>query len=158
MAILNTILEEEVIPHQAAIHDVQSSTGAVTISPGDGWVEYINDGLNYNFYNDHKMFDTVTGLITDSILNSKIDIILTSTCNFAANVDYLEVKLGIQDTSNTIIATHTIPPIKQGNDVDITLIWGAYNGSYMSNYGAKIFTRVVGGDVVISGRRALIRV
>ena len=157
MGTLKKYLEDNIVPRQVAIHDLTDNRPTLTLTPGDGWVEYVNNGLGYNYHNGEALFNTATGIIKDHIVDAKLDVILTSQLNFTANVDYLEVKLEIQNPAKYIIQTHTIAPIKQGNIVDVCILWNIYTGELVEQYGAKVFTRVVGGNIEISNRRTLIR-
>lgn len=159
MAELTEILKNEYIPRQAAIHDVQSDAGALTLAPVDGWVEYTNNALSYEYYNIKKLWNSTTNVAKDTIVDNKMDLLFKTTLRSnSAQPVYVIVKLVIPDTAGDIeVDEITITVSKKNVDVKSQIMFGAYNGVKAKEFGFKLYSSVEGGDVVFSNRKLLIR-
>ena len=73
---LTDIMKDEIIPIQASIHDCASTLGEVALSNGVRTL-YTNDKLVNELKNGTTdLWDSVTSTVRDSILWSKVDIIV----------------------------------------------------------------------------------
>ena len=161
---LKVVLEDNVIGHQSAIHDVQDDSGAVTISDVDTWHEYTNNGGQYEVKSDGDLWNTTTNIVdvSNRVLYAKIDFILKTTVESASANVMLHVEAYIPDPVGDIhVGGQSVFPAKQNVAHQETITFAGYVGQKMIDYGVKFRTKVdatLSGTITLSERKLLIRI
>lgn len=158
MKSVQSVLEEQIVPIKASIHDCANTVGTQTLSDGVRTL-YTNDAQAYEYLNgDTPLFDTSTSLIKDSILDSKVDIIVGGIMNAPTANTLLTVELEIASATPIPVKQRTFDITR--NNVDITehVAFHVYNGAAALADGFRIWLTASGGTVYIKDKVILVRV
>ena len=159
MAELKDILKNEYIPRQASIHDVQSTEAEATLTIAAGFIEYTNNALGYEDYNDVKLWNSTTNIAKGGILYNKVDLLFKSTLVASTNASYVIARLVIPDSAGDIVVEEvTTPLLKKNTAFQNQVSFSVYNGAKAVEFGFKLYIKVEGGDITLSNKTLLIRI
>ncbi len=160
MAELKDIHKDENIHRRDGVqseYDQSSITSPVTLTTGDGWVKYSNDGLSYSYGNIEVFNKSTSHLDCDILpLNAVFRIVLNTDITMTNPNGYILVKAVIPDTAGDIdLPTATIKPLKN-TEYPEQVSFDLYNGTKAQEFGIDIYTSVEVDSATFSNRKLLI--
>lgn len=162
MKTVQSVFKEQIVPIQSNIHDCVDTGTLVTLSSGVRTL-YTNDKLTYEYKNgETDLWDSVNSIVKDSILDSKVDIVIGGTHNAPNANTRLKVELVIDvggtGLSEILVKTRTLEIVRNGVDINADMAFHVYNGAAALADGFKIYLTAENGDVGISDKAMLVRV
>jgi len=157
---IQTLLRERHIPRKAAIHDCANTVGTQTLVAGVRTL-YTNDGAAWEYTSvSTAMWDKTLSVVTDSILDSKIDITVGGVMNAPSANTLMRVELVI-DVGGTGLAEipvdeRTFDITRNNVDIAEKLHFLVYNGPPALADGFKIYLTASGGTVDIKNKTILV--
>ena len=178
MKALQKLFRETIIPIKRSIHDCHDNQGTVTLlaANADTWVDYSNNAGAYEYISGATLWDKVNNIANDTILNSSIDIILRTiiTTTTSNTMLHVEAYIPVPDTDGKVfgdvgylgeniqsIGVETVTISKQNVPVQKSVIFNAYVGQYVLDYGIRIRTKLddtLNSNTNLDNRKLLIRI
>jgi len=158
METIQDVLEENIIPIKSNIHDCADTVGTQTLANGVRTL-YTNDAVAYEYKSGTTdLWDSTTSTVTDSILDSKIDIIVGGIMNAPSANTLLKVELEIDATTPIQVREKTFDITRNNVDIADSFTFLVYNGAAALADGFKIYLTASGGTVDIKNKTILVRV
>ena len=158
MKSVQSVFEEQIVPIQSNIHDCADTIGTQTLADGVRTL-YTNDCATYEYRNGTTdLWDSVNSKVTDSIEDSKIDIIVGGIMNAQAANTLLKVEIEIDATTPIPVREKTFDITRNNVDITDSFAFLVYNGAAALADGFKIYLTAIGGTVDIKNKTILVRV
>lgn len=162
MESVQDVFKNNSIPIRASLHDCANTLGTQTLVDGVRTL-YTNDAEEYEYLNGATpLWDEVASIAKDTILDSKIDIIVGGIMNAPAANTLLRVELVIDvggtGLSEIPIDERTFDITRNNADLKEKLNFLVYNGAAAFADGFKLYLTAIGGTVDIKNKTILVRV
>jgi len=162
MKSVQSVFEEQIVPIQSSIHDCVDTGTLATLSSGVRTL-YTNDKLGYEYRNGGTdLWDSVNSVVKDSILDTKIDIILGCVRNAPSANTRMKFELVIDvggDGLNEIpVSTIICEIVRNGVNIPARIVFHVYNGAAALADGFKLYVTAENGDVNVTNKSILVRV
>jgi len=159
MATLQYLMANKIIPIKSSIHDCVDNSAVETLLAGTRNLR-TNNALAYEYRSgDTDLWDEVTSTVKDTILDSKMDIIIGGTMNAPSANTRMMVELVIPDPGGEILVkSRTLEVSRNGVDIHVDMSFLVYNGAAALTHGFQVYLSPIGGNIDISNKAILVRV